>query len=790
MIEALIAVLIALCLSVIYIESIFSFIVVGLVCFLLVKYTLERCIKSCIKANEVPPLMTVSIVICKLNDFRKLFVNNLKSKQVAAISKTWHCSESTSYDNELETIVDHIVEDYILIWYNLISPDNQDFVDDLRAAVKKIFVNFLSTFLTTADRDKFLSQVLSLLTENLCDENFSHSIIYENEDTLVRKMVEKFMVRFAPSEVLDLKSVRCTDQQHRDSLYILVRELLTKAVMIPIVTVIAEPNWIYEQLYLLFKSLNEPVPEVQLLIQNNQTPTKPSLLHPVIGKLGESCPSMRASSISLNTNEMGNYLTTTGSGMRRSKSVDLCGSETSSMDGYDPSTRGSDDEVSDCESGIEIGADSQEPGKMDNRLFTNIQVRQTEEAGSRGDRYVVYCIRYDGLAEEVTEVDKKSIVRFVRREMLVKRRFRECVALQNRLEENVELKKYLKRVKRPSKLRVTPNTIFGGATLERDTIARRKLFLETFLTDLSNREPIANSKEMRTFMAYGSDARIAYVKTTASSLPLRIDKVFMEGVSGVANFVRKALPVDALIPDGGFGLPLKIGSNPKKALIPVTTKIGDSLELDMYMCQWRGITSSFDSVSNDGSPMSTHKHLVELADDAVSLNSVQSNMAANNVEHSDNMEELHARLRMKLPLSCSVIDLISAIYNEGSQDSVYVLLFEFLFGHLITRLLHRQLEETVTKNTGVYLLHLLHESVWAKESDHLGELNQLDKSYTAVHAERAIKTYLKKSVPGYSVLSYKIDRALNFLLTNLQLFERNKLFVYQVIGMAIDEVAD
>lgn len=65
------------------------------------------------------------------------------------------------------------------------------------------------------------------------------------------------------SAVSELKLIRCTDKQQRDSLYILIRDLLTQAVFMPITAIITEPNWINEQLVDLLES-NDTVHNLQL----------------------------------------------------------------------------------------------------------------------------------------------------------------------------------------------------------------------------------------------------------------------------------------------------------------------------------------------------------------------------------------------------------------------------------------------------------------------------------------------------------------------------------------------
>lgn len=344
----------------------------------------------------------------------------------------------------------------------------------------------------------------------------------------------------------------------------------------------------------------------------------------------------------------------------------------------------SEEDLSDCDSALELGLEANTEGQVDSRLFMNIEVRETEEVGTRGDKYIVYCIRYDGLTEDVgpDNDDKSSASRLSRKDVLVKRRFREFVNLQNRLEENEVLKKYLRRIKRPSRLRVTPNTLFGSR-LEKDTIAHRKVFLEEFLTDLCNRDPIAKSQELQSFLAFGTDTRLAFVKKPTNFVPnLRLDKVLYEGFKEAVNLIKTALPIE-IYQEGQFTFPKGV-MGIRKGLGDIKTKVGDTMVVEDYLNQWQGaqLFPSQDSQSTEPSPtIGSQRKIPPIDGDGQEPQlPVRGITSDSNCDHD--LNSLLATFAKEIPLSNSAVDLFSLVNNESNVCSIYSVIFKALFGHL------------------------------------------------------------------------------------------------------------
>ena len=159
----------------------------------------------------------------------------------------------------------------------------------------------------------------------------------------------------------------------------------------------------------------------------------------------------------------------------------------------------------------------------------------------------MYCIEYDGLFEEVNHLSESPYL--VTKKVNVKRRFREFVTLQIRLQENRILRKYIQHVKKPSTIKITSHHFFRlsySKKLDDKTIEFRRRFLEEYLNQLCSIRMIAQSHELHHFLAYGTDARIAFVKTKSQTLlPLKLDKYITYGFKGALKLLKTALPVDS-----------------------------------------------------------------------------------------------------------------------------------------------------------------------------------------------------------------------------------------------------
>lgn len=141
------------------------------------------------------------------------------------------------------------------------------------------------------------------------------------------------------------------------------------------------------------------------------------------------------------------------------------------------------------------------------KLFKSICITNTETATeNRGaNQYTLYTIQYDAVYEDQGTPRVRTNV--------VKRRFREFINLQNRLEDNPEYKKSLKDVKGLTKWLSLP---FGN--MDKNSIEKRKNTLENFMKSLLEKDDVCSSPEIKEFLAYDGNAHIAFVRKVPDSI--------------------------------------------------------------------------------------------------------------------------------------------------------------------------------------------------------------------------------------------------------------------------------
>lgn len=141
------------------------------------------------------------------------------------------------------------------------------------------------------------------------------------------------------------------------------------------------------------------------------------------------------------------------------------------------------------------------------KLFKSICITDTETATeNRGaNQYTLYTIQYDAVYEDQGTPRVRTNV--------VKRRFREFINLQNRLEDNPEYKKSLKDVKGLTKWLSLP---FGN--MDKNSIEKRKKTLEIFMKALLEKNNVCSSPEIKEFLAYDGNAHIAFVRKAPDSI--------------------------------------------------------------------------------------------------------------------------------------------------------------------------------------------------------------------------------------------------------------------------------
>ncbi|KAK3089975.1 hypothetical protein FSP39_008133 [Pinctada imbricata] len=159
-------------------------------------------------------------------------------------------------------------------------------------------------------------------------------------------------------------------------------------------------------------------------------------------------------------------------------------------------------------------------------IFQEVNIIDTETTNeSRSStQYTLYVVEY--AAWYTTDDNVRKL-----RTQTVKRRFREFVNLQGRLEDNPSYKASLKDTKRP--MRWFNSLPFGN--MDRSSIKSRKNRLETYLKALIVKPDVCNGQELREFFGYEGDGHIAFVRKAPENTLPRIDKMLIRSVSGVID---------------------------------------------------------------------------------------------------------------------------------------------------------------------------------------------------------------------------------------------------------------
>ena len=217
-----------------------------------------------------------------------------------------------------------------------------------------------------------------------------------------------------------------------------------------------------------------------------------------------------------------------------------------------------------------------------------------------------------------TERPKLSLVR---KKIEVKRRFREFVNLQYRLEDNPKLKQYIINLKRPSNLRLfIPSMPFAKIkqhNLDKNIIEFRRKFLENFLSVLCNIGPICESIELQDFLGYRNNSSVAVLNSANPLLrPLRFDKMFVRLIRDALTFIKTALPPDS--PQEGIYAPgpsLIISDSPEVSLKLMKTTYDcpskyNQLLLMVTVQESKLFKSNQDTKSESNSPVSLNSQTV------------------------------------------------------------------------------------------------------------------------------------------------------------------------------------
>lgn len=453
-------------------------------------------------------------------------------------------------EEEIKVYSRLICEYYIKFWFKEICPNNDGFLFETERLLNEMFVNFFKRC-KKLNTDRLMKKIFIALdqhVQSINDEvpNSTDNNI-EGEEALVYFLIERFLKLCGPPEV---QMVMHLDEfKHPSSMFIMIREMLLRAVVIPIATKLSEPDWLLSNIIRLCDVPCES-DEVDVAAKINKQlssfdtnsnsfstalSTRESNDFEVDKRMSLSLPDFTkiTSNFSLNLKSVSeNEL------YCKSHFIDLV----SNIDSKRSSLRNSRSDSLDTQS-----IDIEEGDEVNCKLFVDIVITNTEEVRSHGTSYLLYCIEYSALYEEANRsADLFPITTscFEYKKSSVKRRFREFITLEERLKEKKSFRSYLSRITSPAKLKsATQNFMLMTKFFQKEAVERRKVFLEQYLNYLNENKGIAESKEFQQFLAYGSDGRIAFVKSKPNTLlPVPINEVISKGFKGVVSFVKSALP--------------------------------------------------------------------------------------------------------------------------------------------------------------------------------------------------------------------------------------------------------
>lgn len=340
-------------------------------------------------------------------------------------------------------------------------------------------------------------------------------------------------------------------------------------------------------------------------------------------------------------------------------------------------------------SGLEMGLNVDDDQFSRIQLFANIRIPEAHEAGTRGDKFIVYTVVYDGLFEQVETagINKAAVSCLVRKQVTIYRRFSEFLLLHSKLAQNRTFKSLLRNIRDPFKLK--SYSVFKSK-VGKSLTDLRKSFLALYLNELASIDLLENSQEFREFLSYeATDGPVNFVSGIVKDIsslivPLRIDKVIVGGFKGAVSLIKTVFPIEPLTEDScyfpgtGFGTSHfrmeYFIANGKMAIESILDQVVDDDGHDILQ-----IRDDFSqSVSFDES-----SQFCDSAAGALIQEHLPTRSTTKSQVHLPLIDSLSIQLIQYFPLASPTIDLIFFLRNLTSNISFVALTCKLLFGNLI-----------------------------------------------------------------------------------------------------------
>lgn len=390
------------------------------------------------------------------------------------------------------------------------------------------------------------------------------------------------------------------------------------------------------------------------------------------------------------------------------------------------------------------------------KLFKTICITDTETATeNRGaNQYTLYSIQYDAVYEDQGTPRVRT--------NKVKRRFREFINLQNRLEDNPEYKKSLKDVKGLTKWLSLP---FGN--MDKNSIEKRKKTLEVFMKALLEKDNVCSSQEIKEFLAYDGNAHIAFVRKAPDSIqPL---SKMIRSVSNVFDKIGEfSTNMTELLPS----LPRRVQTkdiqnsmvDEDQILLEFGTIKGDVLVLERLFTNYVQV-AGYTKLSED---IEAPGNISQNADEAI--------------------DELPDTALTEIAIDLAVQALQGR--NCWLCRERVISLAKHMFGTAVNRWLRWKVSDLTTPHRCALYLHLFREAIWPNgkfDSSSREVKSEKQRAITKQQATRVLAEFFP------DVLVQLLDKedyqsGIEEIIDSIQYNKLNKHFIYTFLDIVMEKL--
>lgn len=431
--------------------------------------------------------------------------------------------------------------------------------------------------------------------------------------------------------------------------------------------------------------------------------------------------------------------------------------------------------------------------------FTDIQITSTltmKESGGMGGVYTLYTVEYEALYQP--DGNSKQI----QKTGTVRRRFREFVNLQSRLEDNPKYKKSMKDVKGPK--RILPSLPFGN--MGRDTVEGRKELLGIFLKSIITKADISNGCELKEFLGFSGEGHLAYVRR-ASTGP-RIDQRLVRTMSGMLDKIVETLPtlpqqLPRIIPS--FDQVEEKADNIDVNLHDDSDDIGlifnadnaptqEALEVSLLDGFISHKCNAIDNSEGDSTGSSCNERQLQRVISTCSGQSASSKSSDVITQMEGTMLQSQSPLDdSKCPLSSAIIDIVVELLRGqdhwfGKENTIHVI--KVLLGKCLNRIIQSKIEALVSTDMITFYLQTLRETIWPDGNlldEPIIQHTELEKANIKKEATKCLGDFLSgvlRPVLG----SEEFDQAVGRIIESLQYEKINRHLWYTVLDILLEEL--